>query len=81
MSGPTPPFLVIHGIADTTVPLSQAEKLVAALKKAGAKDVTFKMYDGAGHSVFTQHAEETGPMMEAFFARTLKTPQANQPAK
>jgi acetyl esterase/lipase len=76
-----PPFLVIHGIADNTVPLSQAEKLVAALKKAGAKDVTFKTYDGAGHGVFTQHADETGPMMEAFFARTLKAPQAKQPAK
>ncbi len=30
-----PPFLIIHGDADTTVPLSQSEKLIAALKDAG----------------------------------------------
>ncbi|MHB8901560.1 MAG: alpha/beta fold hydrolase [Thermoguttaceae bacterium] len=73
-----PPMLVIHGTADKTVPLSQGEKFVEALKKAGAKDVTFLKYDGAGHGVFIQQADETGPAMEAFFARTL---QGNLPAE
>jgi len=72
-----PPFLVIHGTADATVPFSQAEKFVEALKKAGAQDVTFKKYDGAGHGVFEQNSPETYPLMEAFFARTLKLPGAN----
>jgi acetyl esterase/lipase len=67
-----PPFLVVHGTADNTVPFSQGEKFVRALKAAGAKDVTFMKYEGAGHGVFNQHIDETGPAMEAFFARTLK---------
>jgi len=71
-----PPFLVIHGTADGTVPLSQGEKLVEALKEAGAKDVTFLKFDGAGHGVFQQHADQTYPAMEAFFARTLKPSSA-----
>lgn len=67
-----PPFLVIHGTADQTVPFSQGEKFVEALKQAGAKDVTFLTVEGAGHGVFGQHADQTGPAMEAFFARILK---------
>lgn len=74
-----PPFLVIHGTSDSTVPFSQAEKFVEALKKAGAKDVTFLTYEGAGHGVFTQHADETRPAMEAFFAGTLKPADPGAP--
>ena len=36
-----PPFLIIHGTADTTVPFSQGENFATALKAAGAQDVTF----------------------------------------
>lgn len=50
-----------------------------ALKKAGAKDVTFLKVEGAGHGVFTQHTDETGPAMEAFFARTLNPSHAGPP--
>ncbi|MCX7013326.1 MAG: alpha/beta hydrolase [Candidatus Sumerlaeota bacterium] len=67
-----PPFLVIHGKSDTTVPFSQAERFVNALNKVGAKDVAFEAFDGAAHGVFAQKSGETRPLMEAFFARTLK---------
>jgi dipeptidyl aminopeptidase/acylaminoacyl peptidase len=47
-----PPMLLIHGNADKTVPISQSHKLADALKKAGAKNVTFLIVDGAGHNAF-----------------------------
>lgn len=66
-----PPFLIIHGTADGTVPFEQGERFAAALKKAGAPDVTFMSFAGAGHGVFGQHSQETEPAMAQFFARTL----------
>jgi acetyl esterase/lipase len=72
-----PPFLVIHGRSDATVPFSQAERFVEALKRVGAKDVTFKTFDDAAHGVFAQKSDETHPLMEALFARTLKAHEAN----
>ena len=68
-----PPFLIIHGTADRTVPFSQGERFSTALRKAGAKDVTFLEFEGAGHGVFGQHSDQTHPAMENFFARTLKS--------
>lgn len=68
-----PPFLIIHGTADTTVPFSQGENFATALKAAGAQDVTFLKYEGAGHGVFGQQRNETYPAMEKFFARTLRS--------
>lgn len=66
-----PPFLIIHGTADGTVPFAQGKRFADALKQAGAKDVTFVSFDDAGHGVFGQHSEETHPAMAEFFARTL----------
>jgi len=45
------PLLIVHGTDDKTVPLSQAESLYVALKKAGA-DVTFVKILGGGHGHF-----------------------------
>ena len=66
-----PPFLVIHGTADNTVDVEHGDRLVEALKKAGAKDVTYLRVEGAGHGVFNSHAKTTPPAMEAFFGRTI----------
>jgi len=66
-----PPFLIIHGAADRTVPVSQGDALEGALKKAGAKDVTYMKIEGAGHGVFGQHSSKTRPAMQAFFDRVL----------
>jgi len=43
-----PPFLIMHGDKDPTVPFQQSELLYDKLKKAGV-DVTFKPVPGAGH--------------------------------
>ncbi|MEL7496381.1 MAG: alpha/beta hydrolase fold domain-containing protein [Planctomycetota bacterium] len=69
-----PPILLFHDESDTTVSAEQSKIFVAALKKAGAKDITFKLYDNkSGHGVFNKNFKETGPMRAAFFERTLKT--------
>lgn len=70
VSNGAPPFLLIHGNADRTVDVKHGDILVEALKKAGA-DVTYLRIEGAGHGVFNQHKDRTGPAMENFFARTL----------
>ncbi|QDV53373.1 alpha/beta hydrolase [Gimesia fumaroli] len=67
-----PPFLIFQGTRDRVVSVAQADQFVKALKAAGAKDVTYHRYPGAGHSVFTQNQKETDPLMEQFFERTLK---------
>jgi len=48
VSKDAPPFLIMHGDRDRTVPFNQSELLYAALKKAGV-DVTFVPMKGAGH--------------------------------
>lgn len=51
-----PPFLIIHGDADMMVPLSQSEKLIAALKAAGvANELIVKK--GGAHPWPTIHEE------------------------
>lgn len=68
-----PPFLLFHEISDSTVGVYQSDKLVEALKTAGAKDVSYERYeDGTGHGVFSKNIDKTGPMREAFFDRVLR---------
>ena len=67
----TVPFLVVHGTADSTVPIYQGDSFAKALKEAGA-DVEYIRVDGAGHGVFGSAGEQTGPAMEKFFERTLR---------
>jgi acetyl esterase/lipase len=56
VNGDCPPCLLIHGDADTVVPLQQSEVLLAALKKAGvAADLIVKK--GGGHPWLTLHEE------------------------
>jgi acetyl esterase/lipase len=52
----SPPVLIIHGDADTVVPLQQSEVMLAALKKAGvAAELIVK--PGGGHPWPTLHEE------------------------
>ena len=68
-----PPFLLFHEVSDGTVGVYQSDKLVEALRAAGAKDVTYKRYeDGSGHGVFGKNIDKTGPLRESFFDRVLK---------
>jgi dipeptidyl aminopeptidase/acylaminoacyl peptidase len=45
----SPPFLIVHGSADTMVPPEQAKAFYDALKAAGA-DATLFMIEGGQHN-------------------------------
>ena len=65
-----PPFLLIHGTKDRTVPFSQSEELYAALEKAGC-DVTLLALEGADHADLMFFQDETWEKISEFFERTL----------
>jgi len=74
-----PPFLIMHGEEDRTVPINQSELLDEALTKAGV-EVTFVRVKNAGHG-FRQRPggprmqpgrEEMQEEITAFFDRHLK---------
>jgi dipeptidyl aminopeptidase/acylaminoacyl peptidase len=62
-----PPFLIVHGTVDRTVPIQQAEVLFEAQKKAGV-DTTFVKIEGGGHGIGGAEVEER---VRDFFARHL----------
>jgi len=68
VSKDAPPFLIMHGDHDRTVPFNQSELLYAALKKAGV-DVTFVPMKGAGHGF---GGPEAIAPVEDFLKRCLK---------
>ena len=57
-----PPFLIMHGLADSSVPHGQSVLLYEALKTAG-QDVTLRLIDGLPHTFFnkTDLDETAGP--------------------
>ena len=62
VSGGTPPFLIMHGLADNSVPHGQSVLLYEALAQAGA-DATLRLIDGLPHTFFnrTNLDELAGP--------------------
>jgi acetyl esterase/lipase len=48
ITGDDPPFLIVHGDKDTTVPVGQNRELHASLRKAGV-DSTLMIIPGVGH--------------------------------
>lgn len=70
LSKDAPPFLIVHGIHDHTVPIGQSELLYERLK-ANHTPVTFqKVISGHGGPAFRQPDAEA--LVSSFFARTLK---------
>jgi acetyl esterase/lipase len=55
-----PPFLLVHGDTDSEVPISQSEKLDAALRQAGA-DVTFLRVKNAGYGFQPANGQPVSP--------------------
>jgi acetyl esterase/lipase len=62
-----PPFLIVHGTADATVPFDQGVRFHEALKKAGV-DTTFVRIEGGGHGI---GGAEIDSRVKSFFERHL----------
>lgn len=63
-----PPFLIVHGTADNTVPFEQAEMFYEALRKAEV-DVTLVKILGGGHGI---GGDEVLQRVKAFFEKHLR---------
>ncbi len=71
-----PPLLLIYGGADEQVPVESADQFVAALGRAGLKDVTYHrlaFVDHCPHSLVRIPSMQTA--VNAFFVRTLMHPE------
>ena len=67
-----PPFLILHGTADTTVPLDQSKILDAALEKAGVEH-HLEIVEGGKHSFHLQPPQhDLRPLVLAFFDKHLR---------
>jgi len=64
-----PPFLIVHGDKDQSVPHNQSRLLYEALKKADVQ-VKFHTVKGAGHGRF--NSPEVDRMVDDFFDKHLK---------
>lgn len=71
-----PPFLIIQGVADTTVPASQSQEFAATLQSAGVPE-TLVMVQNTGHGlkpaggVPTPSVSQVNQMIVDFFAKHL----------
>jgi dipeptidyl aminopeptidase/acylaminoacyl peptidase len=64
-----PPFLIVHGDRDMTVPCNQSQRLRAALKAAGVES-TFITVEGGGHGRF--QSSELSRRVRLFFDKHLR---------
>lgn len=48
------PIWNFHGAKDTAVPIQLSDAMIAAVKKAGAKEVNYTIYPDAGHDSWTE---------------------------
>ncbi len=69
VSADDPPFLIVHGDRDMTVPYDQSERLHAALREAEA-DTTFITVQGGGHGGF--RSPELLQRVRLFFDKHLR---------
>jgi dipeptidyl aminopeptidase/acylaminoacyl peptidase len=63
-----PPFLIICGEEDPTVPVTQCQLLAEALKRAGV-ETTLEIANGRGHGV---GGPTFDPLIKSFFYKHLK---------
>jgi acetyl esterase/lipase len=70
ISGQTPPFLILHGDADTIVPVSQSYLLYEALKAKGVPAELY-IFEGAEHADASFTQEETKQLIFEFLQRMV----------
>ncbi len=68
-----PPFLILHGTADKTVPVEQSEILAAALKKAGVEHELVLVPDAPHTFDLQPKQQDLRPLVIAFFDKHLKS--------
>ncbi len=71
-----PPFLLVHGDKDPTVPINQSQLLFEALKKAGVS-AHFHTIHGAGHGGPGFAGKNIDEMVAGFFDARLKKQDAS----
>ncbi|MES2307599.1 MAG: alpha/beta hydrolase [Verrucomicrobiota bacterium] len=72
VAGDNPPFLIIHGDKDLTVPIRQSELLVSALKEKGVS-VIYQVVSGGDHGGKAFNTPEIKQTINTFFEQSLKT--------
>jgi acetyl esterase/lipase len=76
ISSDDPPFLIVHGDMDNTVPYHQSVIFYEALKKAGV-DVIFHTAKGSGHGFKGRNAQIVSKLVHEFFDKHLKNRSNN----
>ena len=71
VSGDDPPFLIMHGEQDPSVPLVQSQRLHEKLTAAGVAS-TLHIVAGAGHGGKAFHTPEVREIILEFFNRHLR---------
>ena len=71
-----PPFLIIHGTADTLVPYAQSTEFADALKRAGV-NVVLQPVPGAGHGGPQFASPAANRLYKKFFDKHLKGTDVN----
>ena len=66
-----PPFLILHGDNDQTVPLTDSQNLAKAMKNQGA-DVQLQILPGAGHGGAAFFTPEMQQRVTDFFRQSLR---------
>jgi acetyl esterase/lipase len=81
ITGQTPPLLLIYGVVDGQVPVETADQFVAALDRAGKKDVSYYRLAAVDHCPHSlQRVLYLQPAVNEFFVRTLiSAPVARRP--
>lgn len=73
-----PPLLLVYGVADEQVPVESADRFVAALGRAGLRDVSYYRLANVDHCPHSLvRIPFLGPVIEEFFVRTLLHPETS----
>ena len=80
ISAKTPPLLLIYGVVDEQVGVETADAFVAALDRAGHKDISYLRLARVGHCPYSlKRIPTVPPVVNEFFARTLRLPESKIP--